>query len=124
MKKAILTLALILMATTAQAQFTAEQEANLILVADNIDKLIKVVAITDKLQAITDAQGSEALPLEIAKKRVEYKNKIQEMEDAKLVVKEQALTDMDAIQATFEPQIDAITSQINALQTTLEGLSQ
>ena len=124
MKKAILTLALILMATTVHAQFTAEQETNLKLVADNIDKLIQTVQIADKLQALADNEAQSTLPLQIEKKRVERVAKIKERDDAIAVIKAQAISDVNDLMATYEVQIDAIESEITALQNTLEGLSQ
>ena len=123
MKKTALVLALLLAVSgTAFAEFTAQEETDLKLVAQNIDKLVRVVQKVEGLESLIDNQGLSTLPLEIEKKKAERVMLIKTRDGEVDAIKAQAISAVNAKYAEYEPQIDNVESEIKTLEDTLDAI--
>jgi len=120
MKKLVLiALALTLITSLAYAQFTTDQEDKLKIIANNFDKLADLVAVSQQLKDVADNLGLETIPLQIKVLREEIVALIATRDAEITDVKVAAQAQIQSLMDTYEVQIDAKESEINALNNQL-----
>ena len=123
MKKFLITLLILGTATASYGALTPAEETFISNLFANKDKLQALYQRSVPLSTIADTLGSETLPLDIAKLRQQREGLIQARENAKDAIKAQAVTDMNAVDATYAPQIVAINNQIATKEAELDALT-
>ena len=119
--KAVVALAVLLMATSAWA-LTVEEETFVGQLYQNRDKLVELYQRSQELSDLADNLGTETIPLELEVLRAERQNIIDARDVEVDAVKAQALADIDVITSTYEVTIDSKESEISAKQAELDSL--
>ena len=114
LKQLALTLALLLMAGTAMAALTTEEEQFVGQLLNNKQKLIDLYQRSQQLSDVADGLTNETVPLQLNILRNERTAIIDERDLAIEAVKAQAISDVNDLMSTYEILIDAKEAEIDA----------
>ena len=119
MKQLALTLALLLVAGTAMAALTPEEEQFVGQLLNNKQKLIDLYQRSQQLSDVADGLTNETVPLQLNILRNERTAIIDERDLAIEAVKAQAISDVNDLMSTYEVLIDAQEALISAKEAEL-----